>query len=83
MSFPHTLYFQNCFYILCKYSSFIDFVFIIYGYTGLRITSKGVVGKYKPMLPKNIKELTLQNFYIRGSKYDINAKNNKLTLNKL
>jgi trehalose/maltose hydrolase-like predicted phosphorylase len=56
---------------------------IIYGYTGLRITSEGIVDKYKPMLPKIIKELTLQNFYIRGSKYDINVKNNKLTLNKI
>ncbi len=55
---------------------------IIYGYTGLRITDEGVVGKYKPMLPKNIKELTLQNFYISGSKYDINVKDNKLTLTK-
>ncbi len=55
---------------------------IIYGYTGLRITEDGVKQKYKPMLPHDIQGLTLQNFYIGGTKYDIEIKNNVLTMTK-
>ncbi len=51
---------------------------IIYGYTGLRITDNGVIEKYKPILPKNIEELTLQNFHLNGKIYDISIKGNKL-----
>ncbi|MGE5500131.1 MAG: hypothetical protein ACM3Q2_18820, partial [Syntrophothermus sp.] len=44
---------------------------IIFGYTGLRITEGGVVQKFKPMLPANIKSLTLKNFIINGKASDI------------
>ena len=55
---------------------------IIYGYTGLRITKEGVKQEFRPLLPQDIKGLTLQNFYIRGSKYDIQIKDSKLKITK-
>ena len=51
---------------------------VIFGYTGLRITPDGVNQKFTPILPKNIKGLTLQNFYIRGKKYNITVNSNSL-----
>jgi trehalose/maltose hydrolase-like predicted phosphorylase len=53
---------------------------VIYGYTGLRITDQGVIQEYKPMLPFNIKELTLKNFYFNEKKFDVNVKGNNLKL---
>jgi trehalose/maltose hydrolase-like predicted phosphorylase len=55
---------------------------VIYGYTGLRITDEGIIQKYKSMLPNGIKELTLKNFYINRIRYDINVRNNNLTMTK-
>ena len=44
----------------------------VYGYTGLRLSEEGgVTRKYKPMLPRAIKRLTLKNVTIRGRKVDL------------
>jgi trehalose/maltose hydrolase-like predicted phosphorylase len=52
---------------------------IIFGYTGLRITDEGIVEKYKPMLPKNVKKLILKNFTVNNKKCYIEVENNQLT----
>jgi trehalose/maltose hydrolase-like predicted phosphorylase len=51
---------------------------VIFGYAGLRITEEGLVEKYEPMLPENVKSLTLKNFTVGGEKFDIVAENKKL-----
>jgi protein-glucosylgalactosylhydroxylysine glucosidase len=43
----------------------------IYGYTGLRLTDKGLVPKFKPILPSSIRRLRLRNIQSRGRRYDI------------
>jgi len=53
---------------------------IIFGYTGLRITDAGIVKKYPPMLPKQIKKLVLQNFTLNNKKYDIIIENGKIDM---
>ena len=51
---------------------------VIFGYTGLRITDKGLEAKYKPMLPKGITKLVLKNFKFRNERYDFIVQNGKL-----
>ncbi|GAB6283419.1 MAG: hypothetical protein STSR0008_21860 [Ignavibacterium sp.] len=51
---------------------------VIFGYTGLRLTDKGLIQKYKPMLPKNINSLTLKNFTIDNKIFDILVEGNQL-----
>jgi trehalose/maltose hydrolase-like predicted phosphorylase len=43
----------------------------IYGYTGLRLTEKGLVPKFKPILPSSIRKLTVRNVYSRGKRFDV------------
>jgi protein-glucosylgalactosylhydroxylysine glucosidase len=43
----------------------------IYGYTGLRLTDKGLVPRFKPILPSSIRRLRLRNIQSRGKRYDI------------
>ena len=43
----------------------------IYGYTGLRLTEKGVVAKFKPILPSSISKLTVRGVRSRGKRYDV------------
>ena len=53
----------------------------VYGYTGLRLTpDKGVSEKFKPMLPAQIKKLTVRNATIRGKKYDLVVEGNSLRI---
>jgi hypothetical protein len=52
---------------------------VIFGYTGLRLTEEGLIEKYQPMLPENVKKLTLKNFTVDNKKCDIIVENNKLT----
>ncbi len=51
---------------------------VIFGYTGLRITDKGLEAKYKPMLPEGISKLVLKNFKFRNKVYDFIVQNGKL-----
>ena len=44
---------------------------VLFGYTGLRITSRGLVKEYKPMLPTGVKALTITNLHFRGKRYDV------------
>ena len=44
---------------------------VIYGWTGLRIGEKGLEPAYPPLLPSQIKRLTLRNVYSRGKRYDV------------
>jgi trehalose/maltose hydrolase-like predicted phosphorylase len=44
---------------------------VIYGYTGLRWTEKGLEPRFAPILPSRIKRVTLRNVYSRGKRYDI------------
>jgi trehalose/maltose hydrolase-like predicted phosphorylase len=50
----------------------------VYGYTGLRLSEKGLTEEFKPILPKQIKRLVLRNVTIRGNKYDLIVENNTL-----
>lgn len=51
---------------------------VIFGYTGLRLDMDGLVQRYKPLLPKQIDEMTLRNFTVRGKKYDIVIEENNI-----
>ena len=53
---------------------------IIFGYTGLRLTEKGLEEKYQPMLPEKLKKLTLKNFTIDNKKIDIIVEGNHLRI---
>ena len=48
---------------------------VLFGYTGLRITDKGLVQKYEPMLPKGVTEMKITNIHFRGKLYDAVVKN--------
>ncbi|MGE5806729.1 MAG: hypothetical protein ACM34M_13130, partial [Ignavibacteria bacterium] len=56
---------------------------VIFGYTGLRLNEDGLIQKYKPMLPRKVKSLTLKNFTVNNKKYDIIVKDGKLSLSEL
>ncbi|MCU7524493.1 MAG: glycoside hydrolase family 65 protein [Ignavibacteria bacterium] len=53
---------------------------VIFGYTGLRLTDKGFIQEFKPMLPRNITSLTLKNFTLNNKLFDISIRNNKLDM---
>jgi len=40
----------------------------VYGYTGLRLTEKGLERKYAPVLPPGVTRLTLKNITVRGKR---------------
>ena len=44
---------------------------LLYGFSGLRIEEKGLVGAYAPVLPAEWKSMTLKNLTFRGQHYDI------------
>jgi trehalose/maltose hydrolase-like predicted phosphorylase len=44
---------------------------LVYGFTGLRIQDKGLVGAYAPVLPPAWKSMTLTDIAFRGKHYDI------------
>jgi hypothetical protein len=44
---------------------------LIYGFTGLRITERGLVGAYAPVLPAAWEGLTLQGVQYRGTTFDV------------
>jgi len=44
---------------------------LIYGFSGLRIQEKGLVGAYAPVLPPDWKSMTLKNVAFRGQHFDI------------
>ena len=41
---------------------------VIFGYTGLRLESDGLVPRFPPLLPRIVKRLTLKNFSVRGKR---------------
>jgi len=51
---------------------------VIFGYTGLRLTEKGLVQKFQPMLPKNVKSITLKNFTVENQQVNITVEGNTL-----
>ena len=44
---------------------------LLYGFSGLRIQEKGLVGAYAPVLPPAWKSMTLKDIAFRGRRYDI------------
>ncbi len=48
---------------------------VLFGYTGLRITENGLVKKYPPMLPKEVKEVKITGIKFRGTVYDVIVEN--------
>ncbi|HEX6536219.1 MAG TPA: hypothetical protein VF041_16630 [Gemmatimonadaceae bacterium] len=44
---------------------------VLYGYTGLRLTERGLERAFRPMLPSGITRLTLRGVSLRGRRYDI------------
>jgi trehalose/maltose hydrolase-like predicted phosphorylase len=44
---------------------------LAYGFTGLRIEEKGLIGAYAPVLPPEWKSMTLKDIKFRGQHYDI------------
>jgi trehalose/maltose hydrolase-like predicted phosphorylase len=53
---------------------------VIFGYTGLRLSEKGLAQKFMPMLPKGVTKLLLKNFSIREKKYDIVVEGKKVAM---
>ena len=53
---------------------------VIFGYTGLRLTEKGLEKKYQSMLPKKVKRLVLKNFVVDNKKVDIIVEGNHLRI---
>ncbi len=53
---------------------------VVFGYTGLRITNKGLATEFKPMLPPGVSELQIHNLHFKGHHYDVTVKNDKTTL---
>ncbi len=53
---------------------------VIFGWTGLRLTENGLIQKFKPMLPRNVKKLILKNFKFRNKKYDIHLEGDMLRI---
>lgn len=47
---------------------------ILYGFTGLRIESQGLVPAYPPLLPAHWTALTLKNIAFRGKRYDVTVR---------
>ncbi len=56
---------------------------VVFGYTGLRITDKGLDAEFRPMLPPGVSEMEIHNLHFRGKLYDATVKNGimKLTEN--
>ena len=44
---------------------------VIFGYTGLRFGTKGVVPQFAPILPSSVKRLVLRNVSIGGKRCDV------------
>jgi trehalose/maltose hydrolase-like predicted phosphorylase len=44
---------------------------LVYGFSGLRIDDKGLIGAYPPLLPAKWQSMTLRNIAFRGNHYDI------------
>ena len=44
---------------------------VIYGYSGLRLSKKGLSPEFKPLLPIGVTTLTLKGFSVKGKKVDI------------
>ena len=53
---------------------------VIFGYTGLRLTEKGLEEKYQPMLPEKVKKLILKNFVVDNKRVDIIVEDNHLRI---
>jgi trehalose/maltose hydrolase-like predicted phosphorylase len=53
---------------------------VIYGYTGLRLEERGLVPKFKPLLPSRVKRLVLRNIRVRGQRYDVVVQADQLRL---
>ena len=44
---------------------------VLYGYTGLRWGEKGLEPAFDPVLPSQVKRLTIRNVFSRGKRYDV------------
>ena len=44
---------------------------VIFGYTGLRFSARGVEPAFAPILPSSVKRLVLRNVHIGGKRYDV------------
>ena len=53
---------------------------VIFGYTGLRLTEKGLEEKYQPMLPEKVKKLILKNFVLDNKRVNIIVEENHLRI---
>ncbi len=48
---------------------------VVFGYTGLRITNKGLRTEFKPMLPPGVSEVVIHNLHFGGKLFDVTVKN--------
>ncbi|HET7470179.1 MAG TPA: hypothetical protein VFJ81_10910, partial [Gemmatimonadales bacterium] len=44
---------------------------ILFGYTGLRLSEKGLAPAFRPVLPSGVRRLTIRNLHVRGTGYDV------------
>lgn len=51
---------------------------VIFGYTGLRFSERGLSQRFEPLLPASAKKLILKNFSLQGQKYDIVVEKKKV-----
>ncbi|MGH9900060.1 MAG: hypothetical protein ACRD63_02800 [Pyrinomonadaceae bacterium] len=59
---------NNTTYILSTGAGFLQN--FLYGFTGLRITERGLTHQYAPLLPEAWKKMTLKNLVFRGQRFD-------------
>jgi trehalose/maltose hydrolase-like predicted phosphorylase len=44
---------------------------VIFGYTGLRLSDKGVEPRFAPVLPSHVRRLRIRDLHVRGGTYDV------------
>ena len=59
---------NNHLYILCVSSGFLEN--FLYGFTGLRLTDRGLTAVYPPVLPSAWKTVTIKGIKLHGAEYD-------------
>ena len=62
---------NNATHILCVSSGYLEN--FIYGFTGLRMTDDGLTPVYPPLLPSELKTLTLKSIVWRGKRMEISV----------
>lgn len=53
---------------------------VIFGYTGMRLGSDGLISRFQPMLPEGVREVRLKNINVRGKRFNVTVTDGTLTI---